>query len=148
MKFTLIEMLAVITITSLLLTMVLSIKVGSGVNSKQAQVGSLIEAAKMANIRTAEDSTIVNNGREVTATYYEHTGLGTTSQVTRVVPLNGVLLQMFRGENPVSTFTFRAYEVFPSGAEVRLEMSTPEDKGKVIRINSFTGKVSYYEAAQ
>jgi prepilin-type N-terminal cleavage/methylation domain-containing protein len=40
MKFTLIEMLAVITITSLLLTMVLSIKVGSGVNSKQAQVGS------------------------------------------------------------------------------------------------------------
>ncbi len=53
---------------------------------------------------------------------------------------------MFRGTNPVSSFEFRKLEVFPSGAEVRLEMSTPEDKGKVIRVNSFTGKISYYEA--
>ena len=149
MKFTLIEMMAVITITSFLLVMVISVRFGgAGVNSKRAQVGELIEAAKMANILTAEDSTVTNNGMDVTATYYEHTGNGTTVQITRIIQLNGVLLQMFRGPDPVSSFTFRQFEVFPSGAEVRLEMSTPKDKGGVIRVNSFTGKLSYYEAAQ
>ena len=55
---------------------------------------------------------------------------------------------MFRGSSPVSSFTFRQFEVFPSGDEVRLEMSTPEDKGVIVRVNSFTGKISYFEAAE
>ncbi len=147
-QFTLIELLAVMVIMSMLLSIVFSMKVGGKVASRQESIGALVERAKMANILTNQESLIMNTGDTMTAKYYEHTNTGTTQLITETININDVLVQIYQGGNPLSQFSFRSFEAFPSGAPIKIEISTPEDKGKIVRINTFTGRLSYYEAVQ
>ena len=147
--FTMIELIAVMALTALLASMVLSMNnINNQVTVTQIELGTMIEKAKMANTITRLDSVITYDGKIFTIDYYEHNAAGIPELHSKSHELGDVTLQIFQNGQAMSTFRFRDFEVFPGGGEIRLEISTPKDKGVIIRVNTFTGKVSYYESAK
>ena len=147
--FTMIELIAVMALTALLASMVLSMNnINNQVTVTQIELGTMIEKAKMANTITRLDSVIAYDGRTFTIKYYEHNNAGVPILHTKTHDVGKVTVQIFQGGQALSEFRFRDFEVFPGGGEIRIEISTPEDKGVIIRVNTFTGKVSYYESAK
>ena len=147
--FTMIELIAVMALTAILASMVLSMtNINNRVTVTQIELGSLLEKAKIANTITRLDSVITYDGRTFTIDYYEHNSAGVPVLQSRSHDLGNVTLQIFQDGNAMSTFRFKDFEISPSGGEIRLEISTPTDKGVIIRLNTFTGKLSYYESVK
>ncbi len=146
--FTMIELIAVMAITAFLVSVALSIgNINNRVELTQIEIGSLIEKAKLANTMTQKDSVISYDGKTFSIQYHEYVN-GTLTQVTASHDVKNVTVQMFQGGKALAGFTFRDFEIVPGGAEVRVEISTPKDKGVIIRVNTFTGRLSYYESAK
>ena len=143
--FTLIELVAVMAITALLASVVLSIgNINNKVTVSQIEIGTMIEKAKLANDLTGEDSIVSYDGKELIVQYYESNASDAVPVIEKF-HVEDVTLQIFTDGSAITEFRFSELQVFPQGPEIRLEISTPKDKGVIIRVNTFTGKVSYYE---
>ena len=143
--FTLIELVAVMAITALLASVLLSVgNINNKVTVSQIEIGTMIEKAKLANEITGEDSIISYDGKDLTIQYYESNLSGAVLKVSKF-HVEDVTLQIFTDGSAITEFRFSDLQVFPQGSEIRLEISTPKDRGVIIRVNTFTGKVSYYE---
>lgn len=148
-NFTMIELIAVMALTAILASMVLSMtNINNRVTVTQIELGSLLEKAKIANTITRLDSVITYDGKTFKIEYYEHNSAGVPMLQSRSHDLGNVTLQIFQDNQAMTTFRFKDFEVSPSGGEIRLEISTVEDKGVIIRLNTFTGKLSYYESVK
>jgi len=145
-QFTMIELIAVMALTAILVSMALSMgNINNRVTVTQIDIGSMIEKAKIANTITRLDSVITYDGVTFKIEYYEHNSAGIPVLMSRSYDVDNVTLQIFQDGQAMSEFRFKDFEIVPSGGEIRLEISTPTDKGVIIRVNTFTGRLSYYE---
>ena len=132
-RFTMIELLAVITITSILLVMTISSFKHSPVTSVQVQVGSAIEVAFNKHLVDKLESRVYIDGNQLKTLH-------------SVINLHGVSVKMTMAGNEVSEFTFDNFEVRDSAGYVLIEISDKnnQDDVVVVRVSGFTGHVSYY----
>ena len=133
-RFTMIELLAVITITSLLLVITMNSFKHSPVTSVQLQVGSAIEVAFNKHMVDKLESRVYIDGNQLKTLH-------------SAINLNGVNVKITMAGNEVSEFTFDKFEIVDSAGYVLIKISdknNPDDMS-TIRISGFTGHVSYYE---
>ena len=133
-RFTMIELLAVLTVTSILLVMTISSFKHSPVTSVQVQVGSAIEVAFNKHLVDKLESRVYIDGNQLKTLH-------------RAINLHGVNIKITMAGSEVSEFTFDKFEIRNSAGYVLIEISDKKnpDDISVIRISGFTGKVSYYD---
>ncbi|HHZ94444.1 MAG TPA: type II secretion system protein [Flavobacteriales bacterium] len=132
-RFTMIELLAVLTVTSILLVMTISSFKHSPVTSVQVQVGSAIEVAFNKHLVDKLESRVYIDGNQLKTL---HT----------VVNLHGVNIKITMAGSEVREFTFDKFQVKDSAGYVLIEISDNknQDDVVVVRVSGFTGHVSYY----
>jgi len=133
-RFTMIELMAVITIASFLLVMTINSFKHKPVTSVQLQVGGAIQSAFNKHLLDNIESRVyVDGGKLIT--------------LHDVINLNQVNVVITMAGETVTEFTFDKLEVREAQGNVLIKISDVDnqDNTVVVRINGFTGHVSYYE---
>ena len=128
-----IELLAVLTVTSILLVMTISSFKHSPVTSVQVQVGSAIEVAFNKHLVDKLESRVYIDGNQLKTLH-------------GAINLHGVNIKITMAGSEVREFTFDKFQVKDSAGYVLIEISDNknQDDVVVVRVSGFTGHVSYY----
>ena len=133
-RFTMIELMAVITIASFLLIMTINSFKHKPVTSVQLQIGGAIQSAFNKHLADKIESRVyVEDGKLIT--------------LHDVINLNQVNVVITMAGETVTEFTFDKFEVRDSQGYVLIKISDVDNQDNfvVVRISGFTGHVSYYE---
>lgn len=143
-NFTLIEMIAVIAITSFLVMITIKIFKTDPRQAAVAQVGGACTFANAASIKHNRPVLIELRNNKFEASYTDDNGQKIIIKSFSVV--SGTESKMLRGTSEIESYTIHAGQISGGNAVVYKIRKTGKGKAGIVWVNAFTGHVAYYDS--
>ncbi len=142
-NFTLIEMVAVIAVTSILVVMTIQVFKTDPTQAAVAQVGGACTFSKATSFNQDKPVTVELKSNKFEASYIDNAGVKVVFKMFNLV--KGVDSKIVRGGDEIESYTIYKGEI-DGGLAVTIKIRKyGEAQASIIWINAFTGRVSYYD---